>query len=169
LLLLLFVCFVIDSVQKSLDTPSYPEAFRESLLNDASVRPTSQKSLYRPPTDTGYDTEFRSPKMRRNLTARCLDFVKTLLYCNVSNRIRDQTDGGSMGLWNVGILPHHYTVSQPGRTRLEALEDGSSMDLWNVGLVLQQYTVSQPWRPQLETPEDGGSMNFWNVGILPRH
>jgi hypothetical protein len=28
-------------------------------------------------------------------------------------------DGGSMDLWNVGILPQHYTASQPRRPRLE--------------------------------------------------
>jgi len=28
-------------------------------------------------------------------------------------------DGGSMDLWNVGILPHHYTASQPRRPWLE--------------------------------------------------
>jgi len=26
---------------------------------------------------------------------------------------------GSMDLWNVGILPQHYTASQPRRPRLE--------------------------------------------------
>jgi len=29
-------------------------------------------------------------------------------------------DGGSMDLPNVGILPQHYTASQPRRPRLEA-------------------------------------------------
>jgi hypothetical protein len=36
--------------------------------------------------------------------------------------------GGSMDLWNVGILPQHYTVPQPS-------EDGGSIDLWNVGIL----------------------------------
>jgi hypothetical protein len=62
-------------------------------------------------------------------------------------------DGGSMDLWNVGILPQNYTMSQP--------EDGGSMDLWNVGILPQHNTMSQP--------EDGGSMDLWNVGILPQH
>jgi hypothetical protein len=30
-------------------------------------------------------------------------------------------DEGSTDLWNVGILPQHYTASQPRRTRLESL------------------------------------------------
>jgi len=36
-------------------------------------------------------------------------------------------DGCSMDLWNVGILPQHYTASQPRRPRVE---------------------VSPPWKPQ---------------------
>jgi len=36
-------------------------------------------------------------------------------------------DGGSMDLWNVGILPRHYTESQPKRPRLAS---------------------SPPWKPQ---------------------
>jgi hypothetical protein len=64
--------------------------------------------------------------------------------------------------WNVGILPQHYTASQPRRPRPE---DGVSMDLWNVGTV-QHYTASQLTRPR---PKDGVSMNLWNVGTLPQH
>jgi hypothetical protein len=76
---------------------------------------------------------------------------------------RHNPDGGSMDLWNVGILPQHYTVSQPRRWRqhgpLKRLyptttlrgvnpEDGSSMGLWNVGILPQHYTASQHrrWR-----------------------
>jgi hypothetical protein len=62
-------------------------------------------------------------------------------------------DGGGMDLRNVGILPQHYTASQP--------EDGGSMEIWNVGIRPQHYTMSQP--------EDGGGMVLWNVGILPQH
>jgi hypothetical protein len=40
------------------------------------------------------------------------------------------------GLRNVGILPQHYTASQP--------EDGSSMDFRNVGILPQHYTASRP-------------------------
>jgi len=29
-------------------------------------------------------------------------------------------DRGSMVIWNIGILPHHYTVSQPTRSQLES-------------------------------------------------
>jgi hypothetical protein len=60
-----------------------------------------------------------------------------------------------MDLWNVGILPQHYTASQP--------EDGSSMDLWNVGILPQHYTVSQPRKPRLETssPWKPQSSQIW--------
>jgi len=29
-------------------------------------------------------------------------------------------DGGSMDIWNVGILPQHYMASQPRRLKMEA-------------------------------------------------
>jgi len=51
-------------------------------------------------------------------------------------------DGGSMDLWNVGILPQHNTASQPSRSR--------SMDLWNVGILPQHYTASQLRKPRRE-------------------
>jgi hypothetical protein len=54
-----------------------------------------------------------------------------------------------MALRNVGILPHHYTVSQP--------EDGGSMALRNVGILPHHYTESRP--------EDGSSMVLRNVLI----
>jgi len=60
-------------------------------------------------------------------------------------------DRGSLDLWDVGILPQHYTVSQLGY--------GDRMDLWNVGVLPQHYTVS--------LPGNGDSMDLWNVGILP--
>jgi hypothetical protein len=49
------------------------------------------------------------------------------------------SSGGSMGLWNVGILPRHYTASQPGRPRLE---------------------TSPPWRLQ-------NSLNYKLLNIAP--
>jgi hypothetical protein len=42
-------------------------------------------------------------------------------------RTQKTEDGGSMDLWNVGILPQHYTASEPRRPRLE---------------------TSPPWKPQ---------------------
>jgi hypothetical protein len=38
--------------------------------------------------------------------------------CIVSSRVHPE-DGGSTDLWNVGILPQHYTTSQPRRPRSE--------------------------------------------------
>jgi len=35
---------------------------------------------------------------------------------NIAQR-HNPEDGGSMDLWNVGILPQHYTASQPRRWR----------------------------------------------------
>jgi hypothetical protein len=53
--------------------------------------------------------------------------------------------GGNTDLWNVAILPQHYT------------KDESSIDLWNVAILPQHYT------------EDGSSIDLWNVAILPQH
>jgi hypothetical protein len=53
-------------------------------------------------------------------------------------------DGCSKVLRNVGILPHHYTASQPS-------EDGCSKALRNVGILSHRYTVSQPKRPRLNS------------------
>jgi hypothetical protein len=63
-------------------------------------------------------------------------------------------DGGSMDLWNVGILPQHNTASQPRKT-----EDGGKMDLRNADILPQPNTAPQPswprhgytplWKPQI--------------------
>jgi len=42
-------------------------------------------------------------------------------------------DGGSMVLQNIGILPHHYAVSQPRRPELET-------QFKLIGLVLSGYS-----------------------------
>jgi hypothetical protein len=60
----------------------------------------------------------------------------------------------SMNLWNFGILPQHYTASQPRRW----MQHGS-LKRWYSTTTLHGFT----------NPEDGGSMNLWNVGILPQH
>jgi hypothetical protein len=40
---------------------------------------------------------------------------ETLISYHKSTRHHNPKDGGSMDLWNVGILPQHYTASQPRR------------------------------------------------------
>jgi hypothetical protein len=42
--------------------------------------------------------------------------------CNDLVKIPHPEDGGSKVLRNVGILPHHYTPSEPTRRRLEFIE-----------------------------------------------
>jgi hypothetical protein len=42
---------------------------------------------------------------------------ETLVYYHNTTRRHNSEDGGSMDLWNVGILPQQYTVSQPRRWR----------------------------------------------------
>jgi len=49
-----------------------------------------------------------------------------------------------MDLWNFGILPQHYTMSQPRGCRLDTPKDGGSMDLWNVGILPQHYKSDNP-------------------------
>jgi hypothetical protein len=41
-------------------------------------------------------------------------------HCRESNPGSSFENGGSMNLWNVGILPLHYPVSQPRRPRLDS-------------------------------------------------
>jgi len=54
-------------------------------------------------------------------------------------------DGGSMDLWNIGILTKRYMASQLLRPPSEG---GGSMGLWNVGITTtQHYTASQHRRP----------------------
>jgi hypothetical protein len=42
---------------------------------------------------------------------------ETLVSYHKTIRRHNPGDGGSMDLWNVGILPQHYTASQPRRWR----------------------------------------------------
>jgi hypothetical protein len=82
-------------------------------------------------------------------------------------------------LRNVGILPHHYTASQP--------QDEA---VWSSRTLVSYH--SNTWRHNIKTEavwtsetmvfyhnttlrhnpgwsEDGGSMDLWNVGIVPQH
>jgi hypothetical protein len=54
------------------------------------------------------------------------------IWCHNPMKIR-----GSKVLGNVGILPHHYTESQPS-------EDGGRKFLQNVGILTHHYALSQP-------------------------
>jgi hypothetical protein len=63
---------------------------------------------------------------------------ETLISYHDTTRRHNPKDGGSMDLWNVGVLPQHYTASQPRRW--------DSMNLWNFGILPQHYTASRPRR-----------------------
>jgi len=47
------------------------------------------------------------------------EVVWVMTPCSVVVGYQYDEDGGSMDLWNVGILPQHYTASQLRKLRLE--------------------------------------------------
>jgi hypothetical protein len=59
---------------------------------------------------------------------------ETLVSYHNSTRRHSLEDGGNTDLWNVGILPQHYTASQPRSLRqygpLKPLYFSGSSGLW---------------------------------------
>jgi len=47
---------------------------------------------------------------------------RTMLLSFLGWRWSQMADGGSMVLWNIGILPHQYLVSWPRRPQLELIQ-----------------------------------------------
>jgi hypothetical protein len=66
----------------------------------------------------------------------------------VTTQKTSSEDVGKMDLWNVGILPHHYTVSQPTRLQVKMEAAWTS----NVGILPQNHAASQLGNLPLQKP-----------------
>jgi hypothetical protein len=103
-------------------------------------------------------------------------------YQNIT-RGHNPQDGGSMDLWNVGILPHHYTGSRPRRLKKEAAwtsetsisyitTGGHNPEDWRRrqhGPLKRRYPITSLHGAPTQKTKGGGSMDLWNVGILPHY
>jgi hypothetical protein len=79
-------------------------------------------------------------------------------------------DEGSMYLWNVGLLPRHYTSSGRWRRQYVPLKRRSTSTTLH-RVTSSHVEVDRRFRgtPCLHQADDEGSTYLWNVGLLSRH
>jgi hypothetical protein len=109
-------------------TKTYPhnEKFKETKKNTWSIgsfpfyyskmRHLVADIPFRRTTHTAVYFETHGGNVSRRGLLGCASSISS-----VSSSLHHE-DGSSMALWNVGILPQHYTASQPRRPRVEIIQ-----------------------------------------------
>jgi len=104
-------------------------------------------------------------------------FFETLVSYHIATVYHNWEDGCNKVLWNVGIIQHHYTVSQPWRwmqwsppkrcyhtTSLHCVSTLKMKAEKSSEVLVSYHTTTL-----CHNPEDGCNKVLWNVGIIQHH